>query len=315
MLQKINWPDGKQFAFSVFDDTDLATLENIRPVYTFLADLGLRTTKSVWPIAATETPLVGGATCADRDYLKWLVEMQEQGFEMGFHNATCHTSAREDTIRGLDRFAQLFGSNPKTMAGHVGNDEIIYWGSSRLTGILAFLYEIRSYYGNPQRMRTQPSTGHIEGHPLFWGDICKERIKYVRNFVFANVDTLEACPYMPYHDAARPYVNYWFASSEGPNCESFCRTLSEQNQDRLEERGGACIMYTHFAYGFVENGCLNRRFKNLMQRLATKNGFFAPVSVLLDYILETRGHHELTPRERARLEWKWLRHKIRVGST
>jgi hypothetical protein len=101
--------------------------------------------------------------------------------------------------------------------------------------------------------------GHVEGDPLFWGDVCRDRVTYVRNFVFAQADTLEACPFMPYHDPARPYVNYWFASSEGAHVESFIRTLSEKNQDRLERQGGACIMYTHFADGFTEQGRLNRR--------------------------------------------------------
>ena len=34
------WPDGKRFAFTVFDDTDRATLDNVREVYALLADLG-----------------------------------------------------------------------------------------------------------------------------------------------------------------------------------------------------------------------------------------------------------------------------------
>jgi hypothetical protein len=48
------------------------------------------------------------------------------------------------------------------------------------------------------------------------------------------------------------------------------RMLSERNQDRLEAEGGACITYTHFAYRFTENGKLNRRFRELMQRLQEK---------------------------------------------
>jgi hypothetical protein len=40
----------------------------------------------------------------------------------------------------------------------------------------------------------------------------------------------------------------------GHNAGTFVRALSEQNQDRLEAEGGACIMYTHFAYQFFQNG-------------------------------------------------------------
>ena len=72
---------------------------------------------------------------------------------------------------------------------------------------------------------------------------------------------------MPYHDPARPFVNYWFASSEGANVDSFTTTLSENNLDRLAEEGGVCIMYTHFADRFVENGKINWWFRKLMDRL------------------------------------------------
>ncbi len=53
MKTSVNWPEGKQFAFSVFDDTDLATFENVSGVYALLKDCGFRTTKSCWVFAAT----------------------------------------------------------------------------------------------------------------------------------------------------------------------------------------------------------------------------------------------------------------------
>jgi len=56
---KIRWPEGKKFAFTVFDDTDLSTLGNVREIYSFLMDHGFRTTKSVWPIQVVEHALFG----------------------------------------------------------------------------------------------------------------------------------------------------------------------------------------------------------------------------------------------------------------
>ena len=47
----------------------------------------------------------------------------------------------------------------------------------------------------------------VEGSPLFWGDKCRDHIKYVRNFVFDDINTLAACPHMPYHDRARPLTH------------------------------------------------------------------------------------------------------------
>jgi hypothetical protein len=149
---------------------------------------------------------------------------------------------------------------------------------------------------------------------LFWGDHCKQKIQYVRNFVFADINTLKVCPEMPYHDPARPYVNYWYASSEGAKARSFIARLDDRNQDRLEAEGGACIMYTHFGLGFYEKNTLNPEFKRLMERLSKRNGWFVPVSTLLDYLISVKGSTTLNASQTKRLERKWLSHKIRFGT-
>ena len=46
-----------------------------------------------------------------------------------------------------------------------------------------------------------------------------------------------------------------------------------------------------FALINYQDGQLNLKFKRLMQRLSRKNGWFVPVSTLLDYIQQERGHH------------------------
>jgi hypothetical protein len=194
------------------------------------------------------------------------------------------------------------------MANHTGCGENIYWGSARLSGVYRVLYNVLNLRLNGYRKVI--SQGHIEGSPLFWGDFCKAQIKYVRNFVFGDINTLKACPVMPYHDPARPLVNYWFASSEGSNIDFFNATLSEEHQDRLASERGACIMYTHFASGFQQKGRMNERFKVLMERLSKMNGWFVPVGTLLDYILSTRGHRVITSKERSILEGRWMWHKI-----
>lgn len=307
MFLKIDWPDGKDFAFTIFDDPDQDTIENLETVYPFLRDIGFRTTKAVWPIRGDGTPKVGGATCEDEQYLKLVLGLKEQGFEIGFHNATYHTSTREQTTRGLDMFQQFFGHDPYSIANHTGCRENIYWGSARVSGVRRLIYNALNLRRNGNSNLSQ---GHIEGSSLFWGDLCRERTKYFRNFVFGDINTFKACPVMPYHDPARPFVNYWFASSEGANVDSFNVTVSEANQDRLAREGGACIMYTHFASRFLENGRLNGRFKILMERLSKMNGWFVPVNILLDYVLRTRGHYVITQRERSALEARWIWHKI-----
>ena len=307
MSDRIRWPNGADFAFTVFDDTDRSAVDNVGPVYAFLADIGMYTTKSVWPLRGSGTPRVGGATCEDKAYLDWVLKLQEQGFEIGLHNVTYHTSPRQDTIRGIQRFHELFGHAPYSMANHVGCDEGIYWGDRRLTGIHQKIYNFLT------RNRWKGVfEGHIERSPLFWGDICRQQIKYVRSFVYGDINPLRACPYLPYYDPRRPHVAHWFASSEGPRASYFVETISEKNQDRLAAEGGACIMYTHLACGFWEDGRLHPRFKALMERLRRMNGWFVPVRTLLDYLLDLKGVHELTDRERRCLERRWLWHKVKT---
>jgi len=284
----------------------------VPPVYAFLADLGLRITKSLWVFPASETEVAKnpGATCDNRAYLDWTLELQDQGFEIGLHNVSCATSQREQTSRGIERFRELFGHYPYVAANHTGCREGIYWGDYRLTGLHQAFYNLLTRNRNKGVHQ-----GHIEGSDLFWGDICKEKVKYVRNFVFGRVNTLGACPYMPYHDPDRPHVNYWFASSEGPEIGSFNATICERNQDRLAAEGGACTMYTHFAKGFAEDGGLEARFKSLMRRLSDMNGWFVPVGTLLDHLMEAKGAHQLTGRERKRLERRWFLHRFKTGGS
>jgi hypothetical protein len=305
---RIEWPDGKDFAFTVFDDTDLATLENVAPVYDLLAGLGLRTTKSVWPIKGAGTARIGGLTCEDAAYRSWTLELQASGFEIGSHGATYLTSPREQVILAIDRFREIYGHDPYSLANHSGCAESIYWGADRASGAARVAYNLMTGFRRRGAFR-----GHLEGDPLFWGDICRDRVRYVRNFTYTDVNTLAACPLMPYQDPERPYVNAWFASSEGADVVALNRCLSEANQDRLEVEGGACIMYTHFASGFWSDGRLDSRFKELMSRLAAKNGWFVPVSTLLDYLAERRGRAVLTAAQRRGLEWRWLSSKARVG--
>lgn len=304
MIPRIAWPDGKDFAFTIFDDPDWDTVESTATVYSFLTDLGLRTTKAVWPLRGNRTPKIGGATCEDEQYLRLNLSLQAQGFEIAFHNATYHTSIREETKHGLEVFCQLFGHYPFSMANHMGCEEGIYWGNARLSGAEREVYNVINL------SKHNAHQGHVESSPLFWGDYCREMIKYVRNFQFGEIDTLKACPFMPYHDSERPYVNYWFSSSDGSRVKEFNSVLCEENQDILAMNGGACIMYTHFGAGFVERGRLNTRFKYLMERIGRMNGWFVPVRTLMDFILQARGRHVITSLERSALQRRWLWYKL-----
>jgi hypothetical protein len=315
---RVVWPEGKDFAFTVFDDTDLQTLENGSPVYAFLDDLGFRTTKSVWPCSPGNSAdhgaeeiydfQIDGDTCDRPEYLDWVLDLQRRGFEIGLHNATYVSSRRSFTQRALDTFRERIGRDARTYATHFQCVEGMYWGSARLSGFNKLVYNVLNRYRTDGVFR-----GHDSGSEYFWGDLCRQRIDYVRNFVFRDVNTLKMCAEMPYYDDDREYVKAWFASSDGGDVRMFNSMLCERNQDRLEREGGACIVYTHFGKGFWDGTRLDETFVRLMRRLRRKNGWFVPVATLLDHLVASKGLHRLSRAERARLERRWLKDKIMAG--
>lgn len=303
------WPDGHRFAFTIFDDPDGQSLETTRLVYSFLAELGFRTTIGVWPLDVRRTTNSGGETCANPDYRAFLQELQERGFEIGFHNAAPYSATRAETIEALDLFEQYFSHAPVSMANHY-NEDAIYWGPARLSSWRRGLYNVITFGRTRNRF-----FGQIESHPSFWGDVCRERVRYCRNFVYADINTLRANPWMPYADPERPYVRYWYSASEGHKAPAFLKTLQDANQNRLEDEGGACIMYTHFGHGYVQDGKLTPEFRSTMQRLVRKNGWFVPVGQLLDFLANTNGVTTLNDAIRRRIESRWLWEKLFRGTS
>jgi hypothetical protein len=47
----MNWPKKKEFAFTIIDDTDNSNINNIKPIYDYLASKNIKTTKTVWGIS------------------------------------------------------------------------------------------------------------------------------------------------------------------------------------------------------------------------------------------------------------------------
>jgi len=304
------FPNGCAFAFTVFDDTDRSTIENVGPVYRFLAELGFKTTKSVWSLAGVENARIGGATLEDEGYRKFVCNLKQEGFEIALHNIRNHDTPRELVRLGLERFYDAVGCMPRTQCNHDTNRENIYWGPARIADpVIRFMYNVATGF----RYR-RFYEGHLESSRFFWGDICKEQISYVRNFVFDEINLDQVNPTMPYHDPAKPYVNLWFSSTSGGDVESFCEAISEVNQDRLEEQGGVCIMYTHFAAGFVKKGEINPTFGRLMRRLAKKNGWFVPVASLLDHLHSSRNESTISEQERKLMERRWFLSKLCNGT-
>jgi hypothetical protein len=308
----VQWPNGYRFAFTVVDDTDWATLDNVKPVYDLLAGLGMRTTKTTWMFSGNARGHNSGETCEDLPYRDWLLALQSQGFEIALHNAAPSTSDRQATQTALDSFQQLFRAENILFCNHTGCQDNIYWGAARLSGWHQRLYNLAT-----KGKRRNISRGHIVGDPLFWGDLCRQHVRYVRNFVFDELDMLRICPELPYHDPSRPFVNFWFPSANGANLKRFLENFTLTKLDALAEVGGLCIAYVHFAAGFAENGAVNHEFRRRMEHLASLGGWFAPASDLLEFLRAGASKDEriISPRRLAQLECKWLFEKLLKGTS
>lgn len=300
----IELPGDKTFAFTVFDDTDNATVQNIGPVYDLLTDLGLKTTKSVWVYPPRDS--FRGQCVEDSEYLDFLLKLQNEGFELASHGIGSGKFSREEILAGFDRFRELFGEYPRVHANHARNPDNLYWRPrDRFTFPFSLLVRCAQYL----KRAVPQEGGHLEQSPHFWGDWAKEHIDYIRGLTFNSVNTLACDPRMPHLQSRREeYSNFWFSSSDGHTVEEFNALTRPKNIDRLEREGGICIVYTHFASGFTENGTLNKQFVTQMEDLARRQrGWFVPVGQLLDHIQAVSGDGSPpSTLYRLRLELRWL---------
>ena len=224
----------------------------------------------------------------------------KHGFEIGLHNVGSGDFKREEIIQGINLFFELFGQFPKIHINHSTNKDNLYWGDKRygqiLNAIIKLLYgKKRRYYGD------EPTSKY------YWGDYSKKHVKYIRNRVFNGINTLKYDERMPYMENSKKYSNYWFSSSDGHTIEEFNALLSKQNINKLKQEKGLCIVYTHFASGFVDNkGNLNSEFEEKIEYLSNQNGWFAPASDILDFLLEKNGSINANQSYINKLDMKWL---------
>jgi hypothetical protein len=278
------FPGGARFAFSVLDDTDDATVENVRPIYRLLRESGLRTTKTVWPLDCPEGSrhFFAADTLQDKAYLEFVHELVDAGFELAFHGATMESSRRARTLEGLEFIRGEFGRYPRLFCNHGQNRENLYWGHKRYAAapvrVLSRLL-LNGEHGG--------FAGDEEASEYFWGDVCRDVIQYVRNFTFEGLNVRTVDPHTPYRLASRPYVNFWFSTSDAPDVAAFTQCLARRRVDRLVADGGVCILSTHFGKGFVRDGVVDRQAEDAIRYVADQPGWFAPVSDVLDWLRET----------------------------
>lgn len=313
-MPPFQFPDGKRFAFTILDDTDVATVENVKPIYDLLERLGMRTTKTVWPVSAPEGSRNFGTsqTLEDEEYRAFVLGLRRSGFEITWHGATMESSRRERTLAALERFRDVLGAYPRIHVNHASNRDCLYWGSSRVDQpLLKLLFD---------RLAEHPAgyfLGHVPQSPFWWGDACARRITYARNLTFNDINTAAINPSMPYADPTRPLVPLWFSASDAEDVDEFNELIHPDHQARLEKDGGFCIVATHLGKRFVENGQVHRVTRERLEELAGRSGWFPTTGELLDWLRAQRRSDALPRDEWRRMQWRWARdlgaRKLRQG--
>ena len=140
-----------------------------------------------------------------------------------------------------------------------------------------------------------PYAGENEDSPYFWGDILKEKTKYVRMWGGGNIDTLAFNPSMPYKNSSKPFVNFYFSFSNGVDKDHFNALLCDKNIEELLSQRGTSIVYTHFAANFTSldkngNYSVNPETARQLSKIANKReGWFVPASTILDRLLAMKN--------------------------
>ncbi len=293
-LQIMPFPEGKRFAFTIVDDTDRATLETVRPVYDLLDELGLRTTKTVWVKNAThkagpveeDGEFDYGATLEDPEYREFVQSLHAKGFEIALHGVSGGNDTRNEIIEGYEEFKRVFGDYPKMYVCHSQSKHNLYWGARRLDSkILRTLMNLsgKGFF-----------CGEDKDSPHFWGDICQQHTKYMRNWVVDKANILDVSTTLVYHDPRRPYVNFWYSGCNGADARKFVRLLSHKAVEKLVCDNGICVVYTHFGLGFTEEQGGARKVKEgpaaaLREVASCTGGWFVPASEMLDRLLALKN--------------------------
>lgn len=297
----MRFPNNKKFAFTIVDDTDGSTVENTKPIYDFLNDHNIKITKTVWTQPNKSSTDIG-KSLQDPSYLAFVKELQRNGFEIALHGPGDGSYLREEVIKGLEFFKAELGAYPNIHVNHSSfclNN--MYWGSKRFAFPVDWMVKkLYPWYG-------KTFFGEIEDSEYFWGDYHKKIITYTRNYNYSGLNLLKEDKATPYiEEGKEKFSNYWFSSTFTPNSNVFNEIVTPQTIDQLEKEGGVAILYTHLA-GFCRDGVINEAFKNTIKYLSQKNGWFAPATPVLDFLLKEKKKKEaITHFQKLRLSVKTI---------
>jgi len=281
-MAKSNFPNGKKFVFTIIDDTDDSTLENIKPIYDFLFQKGIKITKTVWVYPPRDEHSIGDSLQRP-EYCEFIRDIKKKGFEIGLHNVGSGKYRRDEILNGLNEFREKLGEYPKIHINHSYNPDSIYGGYKRFNQ--PFSWIVRKMY----RQYDNVFQGENADSEYFWGDRHKEIIQFSRNHEFIGLNTSKFDSYMPYVDPNRSeFANIWFSSTFAPNQWVFNHIVTKKAIRKLEQNNGVCIIFTHLGY-FMKDGVIDQGFVERINWLSENpNGIYIPVSELLEKIADQR---------------------------
>lgn len=299
--KKLEYPSGAEFAFTILDDTDDTTVANGRPVYDFLVNCGLRTTKTVWAFDASlenQGPYFAGETLSSPVYLEWVHELVRNGFELAFHNATMGSSFRSETIKALDYIEREFGMSVRLHCNHGQNLENLHWGKDRYNSyLIKKIFRIFSKFSSQVIYEGNDPTS-----PYFWADVADQRLSYIRSLAYRRLNGRLISPGRPYMNIEKQKSCVFFNTADVPNVDCFNRLVTPKSIDILRKRRGWAIVSTHFGKGYYRKNKLDSEFRKTLEYIASKPGWFVPVSQLLDFLVAEMGGDELSNVAKLRME-------------
>ncbi len=285
------YPQGKQCAFTLTDDTDEASVTSVRTIYEYLNEIGIKATKTVWMYPCrrrsgnpehTGRQCFGVSVTESDEYRRLLITLQKQGHEIALHLASGGNNLRSETVRAYEEFNQTFGYYPKININHGRNADTIYWCRDAFQR--GFWRWITSLYTSDK------SEGHAEESPYFWGDYCIKHTRYMRGYKSGVLNTLGLNNSMPFHDPDKPYVNMWFSATDLSEPWLLKRLLTKDHLDKLCAKRGACIGYIYLHKYVQSSNQIHPEFVRGFEILKEARGkcWFVPASTLLDRLLAIR---------------------------
>lgn len=238
---RLIWPPAPFSAgCTVVDDTDAATHGQVKAVYDFLKKKNFPITKTVWAFEADEKcglpalpdSTLRGVTLEDAEYAHYCKDLLESGFEICLHGASAGNNKRGKQQAALDLIREEYGA-PGTFICHSKNADNLYW-EENVTALQPFRYLLGLY-------SKHNCSGERPDSEYFWGDLCREHVRYIRLLRTRNTNTLAANPSMPYHDPAKPFVRSWFSATK----RSLRDCSTEKALRRLRRESGLTVLYQY----------------------------------------------------------------------